>query len=132
MNVVDGVVSLVKVIGIWFVSPVLNVRKVFFEAGVKGASSFTDVKLSAFGAMNDVYSVVRQAVELLRDVHLGLRASNVAVGADERTHSTFCLSAWSGPWCSCGWLTQFRSHQHVTDVSVAFLCDQRWLAEDRC
>ena len=46
----------------WFVSPVFTVRKVFFKADVKGASSFTGVGLSAFGAMNDVYSVVRQAV----------------------------------------------------------------------
>ena len=85
---VDGVVSLVEVISNRFVS----------GAGVKGASSFTDVELSAFGAMNDVHNVVRQAAELLRDVHLGLRASNVGVGADERTCSTFCLIAWSGPW----------------------------------
>ena len=92
--------------------------------GVKGAYNFTDVKLSAFGAMNDVYSIVRQAVELLRDVHLGLSTSNAGVGADERTCSTFCLIALSGPWCSCGWLMQFRSHQHVTDVSVAFEYDQ--------
>ena len=56
----DGVVSLVEVISNRFVSAVFNVRKVFFEAGVKGVSSFTDVDLSAFGAM------VRQAVELLR------------------------------------------------------------------
>ena len=63
MNVVDGVVSLVEVISNRFVSPVFNVRKVFFEVGVPGASSFTDVELCAFGAMNDVYSVVRQAVE---------------------------------------------------------------------
>ena len=101
--------SLAEVIGNRFVSPVFNVRKVFFEAGVKGASSFTDVEFSAFGAMNDVYNVVRQAAELLRDVHLGLRASNVGVGADERTCSTFRLIAWSDPWCSCGWLTHFRS-----------------------
>ena len=92
--------------------------------GVKGASSFTDVKLRAFGAMNDAYCIVRQAVELLRHVHLGLRASKAGAGADERTCSTFCFIAWSGPWCSCGWLTQFRSQQHVTDVSVAFVCDQ--------
>ena len=78
--------SLVKVIGNRFVSSVFNVRKVFFEVGVKGASSFIDVMLSAFGTMNDVYNVVRQAVELLRDVHLGFRASIVGVGADERTH----------------------------------------------
>ena len=116
--------SLVEVISNRFVSAVFNVHKVFLEMGVKGAYNFTDVKLSAFGAMNDVYSIVRQAVELLRYVHLGLRASNVGVGADERTCFTFCLIAWSGPWCSCDWLTQFRSHQHVTDVSVAFVCDQ--------
>ena len=87
--------SLVKVIGNRFVSPVFKVQKVFFEAGVKGVSSFADVELSAFGTMNDVYDVVCQAVELLRDVHLGLRASNVGVGTDERTCSTFCLIAWS-------------------------------------
>ena len=67
-----GVVILVEVISNRFVSPVFNVSMVFFEAGVKGVSSFTDVELSAFGVMNDVYNVVRQAVELLRDVHLGL------------------------------------------------------------
>ena len=106
----DGVVILVEVISNRFVSPVFNVSMVFFEAGVKGASSFTDAELSAFGVMNDVYNVVRQAVELLRDVHLGLRVSNVGVGVDERTCSTFCLIVWSGPWCSCGWLTQLRSH----------------------
>ena len=69
---------------------------------MKGASSFTDVELSAFCAMNDVYNVVRQAVELFRDVYLGLTASDAGVGAVERTHSTFCLMAWSGPWYSCG------------------------------
>ena len=90
MNVVDGVVSLAEVISNRFVSPVFNVCKVLYEAGVKDASTFTDVELSAFGAVNDVYSVV-----LLRDVHLGLRDSNVGVGADERTCSTFCLIAWS-------------------------------------
>ena len=86
MNVVAG---LVEVISNRFVSAVFNVRKVFFEAGVKGVSSFADVELSAFGTMNDVYNVVCQAVELLRDVHLGLRASNVGAGADERTRSRF-------------------------------------------
>ena len=70
----DGIASLVKVFSNSFVAPVFNVRKVFLEAGVKGASSFADVELSALGTMNDVYSVVCQAVELLRDVHLGLRA----------------------------------------------------------
>ena len=44
MNVVAG---LVEVISNRFVSLVFNVRKVFFEAGVKGVSSFTDGELSA-------------------------------------------------------------------------------------
>ena len=39
--------SLVKVVGNRFVSLVFNVCKMFFEAGVKGASSFTDVELAA-------------------------------------------------------------------------------------
>ena len=74
--------------------------------------------------MNDIYNVVRQAVELFfRDIHLGLRAANAGVGADERTCSTFSLIEWSGPWCSCGWLTKLRSRQHVTDVSVTFVCN---------
>ena len=50
-----------------FVSAAFNVRKVFFEAGIKRASSFTDVELSSSGAINDVYNVVRQAVELFRE-----------------------------------------------------------------
>ena len=126
----DGVVILIEAISNRFASLVCNVSKVFFEAGVKGAPSFTDVELSTFGTMNDVYNGVCQAVELLRDVHLGLRVSNVGVGADKRTCSTFCLIAWSGPWCSCGWLTQFRSHQHFMDVGVTLVCDQWWLTKD--
>ena len=91
----DGVASLVKVISNRFVSAVFNFRKVFFEANVKGVSSFIDVE-GAFGAVNDVYNVVRQAVELLRDVHLGLRASNVGAGADERTfHISLDCMEWS-------------------------------------
>ena len=46
-NVVDGVASLVEVISNRFVSAVFNVHKVLSETGVKGASSFTDVELSA-------------------------------------------------------------------------------------
>ena len=65
----DGVASLIEVIRNRFVSQVFNVRNVFFEAGVKGASSFPDVEVSAFGTVNDVYNVVRQAVELFGDVH---------------------------------------------------------------
>ena len=127
-----GVASLVEVTGNRLVSPVFNVRKVFFEAGVEGASSFADVELSASGTINDVYNVVRQAVDLFGNVHLGFRTSDVGVGADEGTFSAFCLITQSGPRCSCGWLTQLRSHQHVTDVGVAFVCDQWWLAEDLC
>ena len=55
MNGVGGVVSLVKGTVNRSVSPLFNVCKVFFEAGVKGASSFTDAELSTFGAMKDVY-----------------------------------------------------------------------------
>ena len=68
-DVMDGVASLVEVIRNKFVSQVFNVRNVFFEAGVKGASSFPAVEFSAFGTVNDVYNAVRQAVELFRDVH---------------------------------------------------------------
>ena len=50
-------------------------------------------ELRASGAMNDIYNVVCQAVELFCDVHLGLRTSNVGIGADERTCSTFCSIA---------------------------------------
>ena len=65
----DGVASLVEAIRNRLVSPVFNVGNVFFEAGVKGACSFPDVELSAFGTWSDVCNVVRQAVELFRDVH---------------------------------------------------------------
>ena len=37
----DGVASLVEVISNRYVVPVFKVGKVFFEAGVKGVSSFT-------------------------------------------------------------------------------------------
>ena len=45
-------------------------------------------------------NVVRQAVQLFRDAHPELRTSNVGVGAHGTTCSTFCWTAWSGPWCS--------------------------------
>ena len=45
----------------------------FFEAGVKDASSFTYVELSAFGTLNDVCNVVRQAGELFREVRVRAR-----------------------------------------------------------
>ena len=56
----DGVLSLVEVISNRFVSLVFNVCKIFSEVGAKGTSSFTDVELSAFGAMNDIYNVLCQ------------------------------------------------------------------------
>ena len=124
--------SLVEVISNRFFSLVFNVHKMFFEVDVKGVPSFTDAELSTSGAMNDICSIVCQAVELFHDVHLGLRTSNVGVGADERTCSTFCLIAWSGPWCSCGWLMQLRLHQHATDVCITFVCNHWWLTEDLC
>ena len=92
-NVVDIAVSLVEVIS-------LSLRCLMSQGVFQGdtdASSFTDVELNASGTMNYVYSVVRQAVELFRDVHLELRASNVGVGTYDRTCSTCCLIAWCGP-----------------------------------
>ena len=59
----DGVASLVKVIG-----NSLSLRCLMSAVA-------TDVKLRAFGAVNDVCNVVGQAVDLLHDVHLGLRCS---------------------------------------------------------
>ena len=50
---VDGVVSLVEALNSnRFFSAVFNVGRVFSEAGVKGASTFTDVELGASGGMN--------------------------------------------------------------------------------
>ena len=52
----DGAASLAEVISNKFVSPVFDVHKVFFDTGVKGASSFTGAEMSVSGAVNDVYS----------------------------------------------------------------------------
>jgi len=46
VNVVDGVSRFVEVISNRFIFPAFNARKVFFEAGVKGASSFADVEFT--------------------------------------------------------------------------------------
>ena len=54
MNVVDGAASLAEVISNRFFSPVFNDCKVFFEAGIKSAPSFTDVELSTSSAMNEI------------------------------------------------------------------------------
>ena len=86
------------------------VSQVFLEAGVEGASRFTDVEFGASGAMINVHDVVRPAVELSGDVHLGFRSLDTDVGADEESHSAFFLVARNGSWCSVGSLLYFRSH----------------------
>ena len=69
VNVMNGVVSLVDVVGNRFVPLVFYVRKVPFEVGVKGASSFSNVGFGAFGAMIHVEDVVGLTVEQFGDVH---------------------------------------------------------------
>ena len=61
----DGVSSLVKMVSDRLVSVVFYVSQVFTEAGIEGASRFSDVEFGAFGAMNNVHDVVRLVVELL-------------------------------------------------------------------
>ena len=61
MDVVDGVSSLVEMVGNRFVPVLFYVSRVFFEAGVKGASRFADVEFGAFGAINNLHDVVRTA-----------------------------------------------------------------------
>ena len=92
------------------VSVVFYVSQVFFEAGIKGASSFAEAESGAFGAMNNVHDVVRLAVELFGDVHLDFRSFDADVGADERARFAFLLVARSGSRCSGDWLPKFRSH----------------------
>ena len=70
---------------------VLYVSQVFFEAGVEGASNF-----GAFGAMNNVHDVVRLAVELFGDVHLGFRSFDADTGTDDGACFAFLLVARSG------------------------------------
>ena len=64
---------------------VFYVSQVFLEAGVEGASHFAYLtqEFGAFGAMNNVHDVVRLAVELFRDVHLGVWSLDADVGADK-------------------------------------------------
>ena len=57
-DVVDGVSRLVGTVGNRFVPVVFYVSQVFFEAGLKGASSFAEVEFGAF----DAHDVVRLAV----------------------------------------------------------------------
>ena len=81
----------------------------FFEAGVEGASRFADVEFSAFVAVNNVHDVVRLAVELVGDVHLGFRSLDVDGGTHEGAGFAFLSVAGSGYWCCGGWLPKFRS-----------------------
>ena len=69
-DVVDGVSSVAEMVGNRFAPVVFYVSQVFFEAGIKGASSFAEAESGAFGAMNYVHDVVRLAVELFGDVRL--------------------------------------------------------------
>ena len=69
-DVVDGVSSVAEMVGNRFAPVVFYVSQVFFEAGIKGASSFAEAESGAFGAMNNVHDVVRLAVELFGDVRL--------------------------------------------------------------
>ena len=78
----DGVSSLVEMVSNRLVSVVVYVSQVFLEAGVEGASRFADVEFGAFGAMDNVNDVVRLAVELFGDIHLGFRSFDADVGAD--------------------------------------------------
>ena len=109
-DVMDGVSSLVEMVSDRLVSVVFYVSQVFLEAGVEGASRFADVEFGAFGAMNNVHDVVRLAVKLFGDVHLGFRSLDADVRADEGERFAFLLVAMSGSWCSGGWLPKFRSH----------------------
>ena len=100
----DGVSSFVEMVSNRLVSVVFYVSQVFLEVGVEGASRFADVEFGAFGALNNVHDVVRLAVELFGDVHLGFRSFDADVGADVGARFAFLLVARSGSWCSGGWL----------------------------
>ena len=95
---------MVEMVSNRLVSVVVYVSQVFLEAGVEGASRFADVKLGAFCAMKNVHDVVRLAVEVFGDVHLGFRSLDADVSADEGARFAFLLVARSGSWCSGGWL----------------------------
>ena len=97
-DVMDGVSSLVEMVSDRLVCAV------FLKAGVEGASRFADAEYGALGAMNNVHDVVRLAVELFGDVHLGFRSFDADIGADEGARFAFLVVARSGSWCSGGWL----------------------------
>ena len=62
---------------------VFYVSQVFLKVGVKDVTCFADVEFGTFGAMNNIHDVVRLAVELFRDVHLGVWSLDADVGADK-------------------------------------------------
>ena len=68
----------------------------------------------AFGAMNNVHDVIRLAVELFGDVHLGFRSFDADVGADEGARFAFLLVARSGCLLVFLWL--------AAEVSIALTC----------
>ena len=74
---------MVEMVSDRLVSVVFYVSQVFLEAGVESASRFADVEFCAFGAMNNLPDVVRLAVDLFGDIHLGFRSLDADVGADE-------------------------------------------------
>ena len=57
-DVVDGVSSLVEMVGNTFVPVVVSVSQVLFGAGVEVVSRFADMEFSATGAINNVHDVV--------------------------------------------------------------------------
>ena len=109
-DAMEEVSGLVEMVNDRFVSVVFYVSQVFLEAGVEGTSRFADEEFGAFGAMNNVHDVVRLAVELYGDAHLGFRSFDADIGADEGASFAFLLVARSDSWCSGGWLPKFRSH----------------------
>ena len=96
--------SLAEMVSDRLVSVVFFVSQVFLEADVEGASRFADAEFGAFGAMNNLPDVVRLAVDLFGDIHLGFRSLDADVGADEWARFAFLSDARSGCWCSGGWL----------------------------
>ena len=85
-DVVDGVSSLVELVSDRLVPVVFYFSQVFLEAVVEGASRFADVEFGAFGAMNNVHDVVRLAVELLGDVHLGFLSFWILTSLQMKRH----------------------------------------------
>ena len=111
----DEVYSLVEMVNNRLVPVVVvfYVSQVFLEAGVKGVFRFADVEFGTFGAMNNVHDVVRLAVELFGDVHLGFRSFDANVGADEGARFAFLLVARS-VFLVFWWL--------AAEVSIALTC----------